>query len=156
MALKKSVNTNKTSQTATNNVAEKEVIQGESEVVKEETQVEKEIPAQEEQTPVVEKEAVTEETSASTEIAASETPKVNIAKSEKATGTVADYTKKAAEAGFEGMEVGGFGSFPTIILGNDGKFECDDEDWGDDPFVGQLQNSRPLFLCRQAGVADVA
>ena len=65
---------------------------------------------------------------------------------------VAAYAKAAENQGFEDVELGGFGTFPTVILGTDGKFECDDEDWGDTPFVGQLQKTKALYLCSQEGV----
>jgi len=69
-------------------------------------------------------------------------------------GSVAKFTEQAAEQGFEDVEVGGFGSFPIIVLGTDGKFECDDEDWGNEGFIGQLQTTKAVYLCRQEGVSD--
>jgi len=139
MALKKKAQTQTENTPAQETVVEKEVAT--ETVTANEKVVEKEV--------VVEKEAP-----AKTEVAVSVEKSVAVAKSSNEAGTIASYTKEAADAGFEGMEVGGFGSFPTIILGSDGKFECDDEDWGDDSFVGQLQNSRQLYLCKQAGVQD--
>ena len=65
---------------------------------------------------------------------------------------ISEFQKQAAEDGFDIEDVGGFGSFPTIVLGSDGKFEADDEDLGDDPIIGQIQSAKFLFMCRQVGV----
>lgn len=70
------------------------------------------------------------------------------------TTATASFAEQAAEQGFEDVEIEGFGAFPIIVLGSDGKFECDDEDWGDEGFVGQLQKTKAVYLCKQKDVEN--
>lgn len=129
MALKKKVETA---------VVEKEVI----EVI--EAVVEKEV--------AVEPSAEVVEIKASTALAETKPKSTAVANSSSGGTNMAQYTKEADSQGFEGMEAGGFGTFPIIVLENDGKFSCDEEDWGAESFIAQIQSSRKLFLCKQAGV----
>ena len=71
-----------------------------------------------------------------------------------ATTATASFAEQAAEQGFEDVEIEGFGAFPIIVLGSDGKFECDEEDWGDEGFVGQLQKTKAVYLCKQKDVEN--
>ncbi len=151
MALKKKA------QTKTETPVQNEAIEGESTVV-EETQTEQ---ASQETTPVVEKdepaqEIQTKESPASTAVVERESTAI-VGKANPSGGSVggvAEYVKQAADAGFEDMDLGGFGTFPILVLGTDGKFECEDEDWGDDSFIGQVNKTKAVYLCKQEGVND--
>lgn len=158
MALIKKVKKETTPNTATEtkakaDVAPQEVVaEVEKEVVEEVEQVEEVVEEVVAEVVAEVVEEVAEPTQSTVGPAVSRAVRANPENS--AVGSLANYTKEAEESGFSGMEVGGFGSFPTIVLGSDGMFECDDDDWGNDSFIGQLQNSRQLYLCKQVGVSD--
>lgn len=94
------------------------------------------------------------ETSESTEVVAttkSEGTEVTAKSVTKENTPMKEYLKEAEQSGFEGMTVGGFGTFPTIVIDN-GSFVCDKEEWKDTSFIAQIQSAKPLFLCNQVGV----
>lgn len=123
---------------------EKEEVVAEAEVVEAEEVTEEVVEAEEEE--VVETE--------SKEVAVRQSTAVSEKKEKVGGANVTSFQKEAAQEGFDLEDVGGFGSFPMIVLGSDGKYECDEEDLGDDPIFGQLQSATNLFMCKQVGVQD--
>jgi len=145
--------------------AETKAVEAETKAVEAETKaVEAETKAVEAETKVAEAEtkvaeAETKVAEAETKVAEAETKTLTIHNDQANPPTnMTEYVKEAAEEGFEGMDVGGLGTFPIIVLETDGKFSCDDEEWGSDPFTGQIQSTQKLYLFKQAGVekGDVA
>lgn len=133
-------------------VAQVEEIVVEAEAVEEVVEVEAELVEEE----VVAKPAPTKVQSKPTNVVA--TQQQPQAKSNLPTTSVvssaAKFSANAAEQGFEGLEVGGYGTFPTIVIGTGGCFELDGEDQEFKTFKGRLETSRKLYLCLQDGVTD--
>lgn len=128
---------------------EAEVVEKEAEVVEQEVVEAEEV---EQEAEVVEEKPAKEKSTA-----VAETKPTGVS-AQKPAGTVVNvqqFQQEAAAEGFEGVEVGGYGSFPIVVLGTDGNFETnDDDELGNDPITGKLMGSTKLFMCVQKGVSD--
>lgn len=136
---------------------EKEVIEAKAEVVEEVVEAKAEVAEE-----VIEAKAeVVEEVNskpANTDVATTEKPARTAvsapAKQSEMVQASAGFSQEAAMQGFEGLEVGGFGTFPTIVIGTSGVFELDGEEEEFKTVVGRLETTKALYLCKQKGVQD--
>ena len=154
MALKKTV---KKQETVTESVVEKEVettaeVEEATKTEQVETVVEKEVETTAEVEEATEEEVETKNVPAkTTHVPAT---KEQVKGSSEIVKASAGFSQEAAEQGFEGLEVGGYGTFPTIVIGTSGSFEIDGEEEDFKTIVGRLETTKALYLCKQKGVND--